>query len=81
MKPKRLSADGQARLDFARERLIGAYRLRAFAEAAGGKSPIAPDAFQRLERDVERARQGKPIPAYDALGGRGLWSNRKDKAA
>ena len=80
MKPKRLSADGQARLDFARERLLGAYRLKAFAEAAGVKSDIAPEHFRRLERDVERARQGKPIMAFDALGGRGIWNARKETA-
>lgn len=80
LKPKRLSADGQARLDFARERLIGAYRLKAFAEAAGVKSDLAPEAFRALERDVERARQGKSIAAYDALGGRGIWNKRKETA-
>ncbi len=80
LKPKRLSALGQERLDFARERLIGAYRLKAFAEAAGVKSPVAPDAFRQLERDVERARQGKTIISFDALGGRGLWAKRKETA-
>lgn len=78
--PKRLTSLGQERLDFARERLIGAYRLRAFAEAAGGTSDLAPDAFRQLERDVERARRGKTIPSFDALGGRGIWNARKQTA-
>lgn len=80
MTGRRLSADAQARLDFAIAHLSAAYRLQQFAQASGSRKELAPDAMRSLERDVDRAREGKSIARYDAFGGRGRWKNRKEAA-
>lgn len=77
MTARRLSADAQARLDFAITRLTAAYRLQEFARAGGVLKELSPASMRALERDVEQARKGKPIPIYDAFGGRGRWAEKQ----
>jgi hypothetical protein len=73
---KRRSADAQARLEYAAVTLMTAYRLQRFATFAGAGQEVAPEAMRSLERDVDRARQGKTIARWDAFGGRGFWKRR-----
>lgn len=81
MTATRLSADAKARLDFAITRLSAAYRLQQFAGSAGVPRELAPASMRQLERDVEQARKGKPIPAYDAFGGRSRWDEKRKRDA
>lgn len=81
MKARRLSTDAQARLDYAHSRLSAALRLQQFASAAGVTKKLSPQAMRALERDVEQARKGKPIPAFDAFGGRGRWAEKQARNA
>lgn len=81
-KPKRLSADDKARIEFTHDRLVRATDLALFARRVGRVSKKTLETIAALKRDHERAIEGKKVPAWDAFGGRGSWTEAlKEKAA
>lgn len=79
---KRLSAVDKQRIEFTHDRLVRATELALFARRTGRVSKKTLATIAALKRDHERAIEGKKVPAFDALGGRGKWTEaQKEKAA
>jgi hypothetical protein len=79
-RPKRLSALDKERIAFTHDRLVRATELALFARRMGRVSRKTLETIAALKADHERAIEGRKVPAFDALGGRGKWNARKEAA-
>lgn len=77
----RYSADAKARLAFTLERLNRALDLVAFARRAGRVSDKTLATLAQMQRDHQRAVEGKTVAAFDAFGGRGRWTEEQKRRA
>lgn len=78
---RRYSADAKARLAFTLDRLNRAVELVAFARRAGRVSEKMLSMLAQMQRDHQRAVEGKTVAAFDALGGRGIWKEQQEGKA
>ena len=81
MTTRRLSATAKERIAFTHDRLSRALELAMFARRAGRVSNKTLAVIAALQRDHERAIEGKTVAAFDALGGRGRWAEDQKRRA
>lgn len=81
MTVRRYSADAKDRLAFTMQRLNAALELVAFARRAGRVSKKTLATLAEMQRDHQRAVEGKTVAAWDAFGGRGRWAEEQKRRA
>lgn len=81
MTDTRYSADAKARLAFTLARVKEAEALVAFARRSGRVSKKTLSTLAEMQRDHQRAVEGKTVAAWDAFGGRGRWAEEQKRRA